>query len=51
MKENFKIIYEFVRFFVVSIPVFLIVCVLAMIIVVIKQIADKLNLKRLFDLR
>jgi len=51
MKESLKIIYEFVRFFVISIPVFLIVSVLAMIIVVVKQIFDKLNLKRLFDLR
>jgi uncharacterized paraquat-inducible protein A len=51
MKESLKIIYEFVRFFVISIPVFLIVCVLAMFIVVIKQIAQKLNLKKLFDLR
>jgi hypothetical protein len=51
MKEPLKIIYEFVRFFVISIPVFLIVCLLAMIIVLIKQIADKLNLKKLFDLR
>jgi hypothetical protein len=51
MKESLKIIYEFVRFFVISIPVFLIVCVLAMLIVVTKQIAHKLNLKRLFDIR
>jgi hypothetical protein len=51
MKESLKIIYEFVRFFVISIPVFLIVCVLAMFIVVIKQITEKLNLKRLFDIR
>jgi hypothetical protein len=51
MKESLKIIYEFVRFFVISIPVFLIVSVLAMTIVVVKQIFDKLNLKRLFDLR
>jgi len=51
MKESLKIIYEFVRFFVISIPIFLIVSVLAMIIVVVKQIFDKLNLKKLFDLR
>jgi hypothetical protein len=51
MKESLKIIYEFVRFFVISIPIFLIVSVLAMIIVVVKQIFDKLNLKRLFDIR
>jgi hypothetical protein len=50
MKESLKIIYEFVRFFVISIPVFLIVCVLAMFIVVLKQIADKLNFKRLFTI-
>jgi hypothetical protein len=51
MKESLKIIYEFVRFFVISIPIFLIVSVLAMIIVVVKQIFNKLNLKRLFDIR
>jgi hypothetical protein len=43
MKESFKLLYEFVRFFVISIPVFLIVSVLAMIIVVIKQIASKIK--------
>jgi hypothetical protein len=51
MKENLRILYEFFRFFVISIPVFLVTCVLAMIIVVIKQIVQKLNLKKLFDLR
>jgi hypothetical protein len=51
MKESLKIIYEFVRFFVISIPVFLLVCVLAMIILVMKQIAIKLKLKGLFSIR
>jgi hypothetical protein len=51
MKESLKIIYEFVRFFVISIPVFLLVCVLAMIILVMKQIAIKLKLKALFSIR
>jgi hypothetical protein len=51
MKEPLKIIYEFVRFFVISIPVFLLVCVLAMIILVMKQIAIKLKLKGLFSIR
>jgi hypothetical protein len=48
MKENLRILYEFFRFFVISIPVFLVTCVLAMIIVVIKQIALKIKLRGLF---
>jgi hypothetical protein len=43
MKESLKLLYEFVRFFVISIPVFLVVCLLAMVIVVIKQIVIKLK--------
>jgi hypothetical protein len=43
MKESLKLIYEFIRFFLISIPVFLIVSFLAMSIVLIKQIALKIK--------
>jgi hypothetical protein len=47
MKEFFKIIYEFVRFFLISIPVFCVVCMIAMVLVVVKQIALKIKLSKL----
>jgi hypothetical protein len=43
MKEPLKITYEFLRFFVISIPVFLVVAFLAMLLVVIKQIVVKIK--------
>jgi hypothetical protein len=43
MKENLKITYEFVRFFVISIPVFLVVSVIAIFLVIFKQAFTKLK--------
>ena len=41
MKELLKIIYEFVRFFLISIPVFLFTCIFLISWVIVKQIYKK----------
>jgi hypothetical protein len=43
MKEPLKIIYEFVRFFIISIPVFCVVCIVGALIVIFKQAYSKLK--------
>jgi hypothetical protein len=43
MKEPLKIIYEFVRFFIISIPVFCMVCIVGTLIVIFKQAYSKLK--------
>jgi len=44
MKEFLKATYGLLRFFLISIPVFLMVCLIAMILVIIKQSYKKLKL-------
>jgi hypothetical protein len=43
MKEGLKILFEFVRFFFISIPVFLITCLFVLFLVIVKQILTKIK--------
>jgi hypothetical protein len=43
MKEPLKITYEFIRFFVISIPVFLFTCIFLICWIIVKQIYKKVK--------